>query len=747
VTPITRRAFLSSSAAAGCGLLLALRIPELEAEGLVERPAVFEPNAYLSIAPDDTITIFVIRHEMGQGVRTLLPMMIAEELEANPARIRLEQAVTGPRFAGIRLHTSGSGSSRGTYETLRSAGAAAREMLVAAAAARWSVPPTSCHAESSMVVHGATGRRLTFGQLADAAAAQPVPLEPRLKDPADFRLLGRPMPRVDGPDIVTGRARYGLDVRVPNMVYASIERAPVLGGRLVRFDGSRAVRRPGVLHVMPVTSGIQQGVAVVAESTWAAMSARRELDIAWDHGQHRDFDSERFIADLPGWLETDAQFVVRHEGDARTALRAAARRHGATYVFPFQAHAPLETMNCTADVRADHAEFWVPTQTQHRCMEQAVKVTGLPEERIRIHATLMGGGFGRRLFADYLAEAAQISKVIARPVQVVWTRVDETRHGYFQPSTAERLEGGLDGNGRLVALVHRTSASDLTIYDIHGGRDIYGSEPPPAKEPDHYSSGLSPWGAFDNPYDIPHLRVDAADVPSPVPYGPWRAVEYPSTVFARESFLDELSQLTGRDPLEYRLDAIGEGERMIGPIPLDRGRLRHVHELAAERAGWNRPLPQDARLRGRGIAANVYHGGSYIAQVAEVSLAPDLTDLRVERITCVIDCGLALNPLGVTGQAESGIAWGLSYTLLGPIHFREGRVVERGYQDFRVVAMDRMPELDLHVIASRERPGGFGEHPVPMVAPAIANAVFAATGVRLRRLPITPEALRGAASD
>jgi isoquinoline 1-oxidoreductase beta subunit len=409
-------------------------------------------------------------------------------------------------------------------------------------------------------------------------------------------------------------------------------------------------------------------------------------------------------------------------------------------MFPLQAHAPLETMNCTADVRADSAEFWAPTQTQHRCMEQAVKVTGLPEDRIRIHAILMGGGFGRRLFADYLAEAAEISKAIARPVQVVWTREDETRHGYFQPCTAERLEGGLDADGRLVALVHRSSASDLTIYDIHGGRDIYDGTPPEPKAPDHYSSGVSPWGAFDNPYDIPHLRVDAVDVPSPVPYGPWRAVEYPSTVFARESFLDELAHLAGQDPLQFRLALTGEAQRMIGPIPLDRRRLARVHELAAARAGWERPLVQDDRLRGRGIAANVYHGGSYIAQVAEVSLAPDLSDLRVERITCVIDCGLALNPLGVTGQAESGITWGLSCTLRGKIEFRTGRAVQRGYQDFRVLAMSELPTLDIHVVPSRERPGGFGEHAVPMVAPAVANAVFAATGVRMRDLPLrTPK--------
>lgn len=739
----TRREFLGRSAAAGPALVLAFHVAWLRAEGSPGE-AAFEPNAYLRIASDDSVTIFVVRHEMGQGVRTLLPMLVAEDLEADPARIRLEQAVTGPRFAGIQLHTSGSGSSRGSYEVLRKAGATAREMLVSAAAEGWGVPAAACRAESGYVAHAASGRRLSYGQLAAAAARQPVPQEPRLKDPADFRLLGKPMRRVDGPDIVRGRAGYGLDARLPGMLFASIERAPVLGAKLLRFDGKRALARPGVRHVLAVKSGIQQGVAVVADDTWAALSAREALEIQWDLGRHRGFDSERFIHDLPGRLEQGPPFLVRSEGDAASALASAATRHQATYLFPFQAHAPLEPMNCLADVRADGARFWVPTQTQLRCMEQAVKVTGLPEEKIRIHATLMGGGFGRRLFADYLAEAAEISKAVGKPVQVVWSREDDTRHGYFQPATAQRLEAGLDAEGRLLGLVHRATASDLTIYDIHGGRDLYGSEPPEPKAPDHYSRGQSPWGAYDNPYALPTLRVEAVDVASPVPCGPWRAVEYPSTVFARESFLDELAHLAGSDPLAFRLALIGTGTREVGPYRIDAGRLARVHELAAERSGWGGPLAGGGRLRGRGIAANVYHGNSYVAQVAEVSLAPDLSELRVERITCVVDCGLALNPLGLAGQAESGIAWGLSCALHGKLDFAQGRALARGYQEFRVLAMSEMPRLDIHIVPSQERPGGFGEHPVPMVAPAVANAVFAATGSRLRRLPLTPAALAAA---
>jgi len=736
---LTRREFLRRSALAGSGLVLATFVPELARGQQKQNGTPFEPNVYLRVNPDGTTTVTVIHHEMGQGVRTLLPMLVAEDLEVDWRQVRIEQAVTGPRFKDIRLHTSGSSSSADSYLEMRRAGAAARDMLVAAAAATWSVPADACRAEHGAVLHPPTGRRLGYGELAAAAAQQPMPTEPRLKDPSQFRLIGKPMRRIDGPAIVTGRARYGLDVRRPGMVFASIERAPVLGAKLVRYDDTTARAKPGVLRTVPVRSGIQQGVAVIATSTWAAFQARHALKIEWDLGAQREFDSERFIADLDRALGQPA-VTTRQEGDAPAALASAAQRLQATYVLPFQAHAPLEVMNCTADVRADAAEFWVPTQTQYRCMQQAVKVTGLPEEKIKIHAELMGGGFGRRLFADYLAEAAEISKAIGKTVQVVWTREDETRHGYFQPCTAQRFDGALDANRRLIALAHTSISSDLTIYDIHQGRDMYGGGPKPPKDADSYQI----WGAFDNPYEIQHLKVEAVDVPSPVPYGPWRAVEYPSTVFGRESFLDEMAHLAGADPLQFRLDLLHGGVRTVGPYRIDQSRLARVHELAAERAGWGTPFREDGRLHGRGIAASVYHAGSYIAQVAEVSVAKDHSDVRVHRIVAAIDCGLVLNPLGAIGQAESGITWGLSYALKGKVDFQQGRAVQRGYGDFAVMRMNDMPRTEIHLVDSNAKPGGFGEHAVPMVPPAVANAVFAATGIRVRRLPITPESLRAA---
>jgi isoquinoline 1-oxidoreductase beta subunit len=434
--------------------------------------------------------------------------------------------------------------------------------------------------------------------------------------------------------------------------------------------------------------------------------------------------------------------MVRHEGDVAAAMGGAARRLNAAYTFPFQAHAPLETQNCTADVRPDRAELWVPTQTDVRTLQQAARVSGLAEDRITLHPMLVGGGFGRRLFADFVAEAVQLSRESGKPVQLLWTHQDEIRHGYFQPATVERFEAGLSDDGRLTGLVHQTSASDLTIYDIHAGRNIWSG---PAKDPkadDAYASGQSPWGAFDTPYEFPALRVDCVDVTSPVPTGPWRAVQYPSTVFGRESFLDEVAHATGKDPIDLRLALLPEDVKTVGRQAIDRRRLRAVLQAVRDRSGWDRSLAHTAtRWWGRGVAANVYHAGSYLAMVAEVSVARDFSDLRVHRVVTAVDCGLALNPLGITGQTDSGITWGLSATLFGKMDFRNGAPIQSSYRDFRVMTMDRMPAVETVILPSEAEPGGFGEHPVPTVAPAVANAVFAATGRRIRNLPITAERL------
>jgi isoquinoline 1-oxidoreductase beta subunit len=558
---------------------------------------------------------------------------------------------------------------------------------------------------------------------------------PSLKDPSRFVRLGRPTKRVDGPAIVTGAAIYGLDVRVPGLLFASVQRAPAFGATLLRVDASRALRVPGVRHVVRVSAGIHPGVAVVADENWSALRGRGELDIEWAPGPAAGFDSERYLATLSDAF-AQARFLVREEG-ARDPTRAAAGHHEATYIFPFQAHAPMEPMNCTAHVTGDRAEVWAPTQTDVRSLAQIRKVTGLPESAITLHCILMGGGFGRRLFADYVAEAVEISKAISGPVQVTWTREDDMRHGYFQPATAERFSAALDDRGAIIDLAHTTTSSDLTIYDIHEGRNIWSGLPKPPKAASAYADDQSPWGAYDTPYEFPHLRVTCADVTSPVPVGPWRAVEYPSTVFGREAFLDELARLAGQDPIAYRLALLPPTVKEVGPYRIDRARLRRVLERVRSRAGWEGPLDRDAEgRRGRGIAVNVYHGGSYIAMIAEVSITHDLADLRVVRITTVVDCGRALNPLGLLGQTESGIAWGLTATLLGKMNFVAGAAAQSSFAEFEVLRIGRMPALDTEILDSGARPSGFGEHAVPLVAPAVANAVFAACGRRLRSLPL-----------
>jgi isoquinoline 1-oxidoreductase beta subunit len=648
----------------------------------------------------------------------------------------------GARFKGIRLRTSGSGSSSGTFLALRRAGATAREMLISAAAEKWRATRSDCLAQSGSILHVPSGRKLNYGELAEAATRQSVPADPPLKDAKDFRLIGQPLKRTDGPAIVQGHAIYGLDVRVPEMLFAVMERSPYLGGKVKTFDDRKALAVKGVRHVVPIRNGISTGVAVVADNTWSAIKGREVLDVHWDKGSHSDFDSDQFIEKLKAAFGQEG-YPVRRQGDAAEALRTATKQLEAVYEFPFQAHAPLETMNCTADVRSNSCEVWTATQAPETAHADIMKTLGLPSEAVKVHTTLIGGGFGRRLFVDYVHEAVELSKAIGNPVQLVWTRADDMRHGYFQPASVEQLAAGLNAQGRVLAWSHKSVGSDLSIYGPPGEEE--------KKDLQRYARDESPWGAFDNPYSFPVMKVDYVPVDSPVPTGPWRAVQYPSRVFARESFMDEIAHAAGRDPLQLRIDLLQPGGVLtLGEQKIDRSRMIRVLETAREKSVWTRPLAdagRQDRFYGRGVAINIYHAGSYIAQVAEVSVARDFRDLRVERIFCVVDCGLPINPAGLEGQVESGITWGLSATLHGKIDFRRGRAEQGTYQDFRVMRMNEMPIIETYVIPSTAPPGGFGEHPVPPVAPAVANALFAATGKRLRSLPLTPEKLKRARED
>jgi isoquinoline 1-oxidoreductase beta subunit len=726
----TRRAFLKAGVLSGAGLVIGFELPKAAGE-----TTAFEPNAYISITPDNVVRLWITRSEMGQGVRTTLPMMLNEELEAAWSQIQYEQAMPGGRFKGIRLRTSGSGSTVGTYGALRKAGATGREMLIAAAAEKWSVDPSTCRAREGNVIHQPTGRKLSYGDLAAAAARQKVPENPPLKNPKDFRLIGMPTKRTDGAAIVTGQAQYGLDVRVPGMLYAVMARCPYLGGKVKSFDAGTALSLPGVRHVVPVKSGIATGVAVVAEHTWAAMKGREALKVEWDRGPNADFDSDVFLKGLEGALNQDGYFV-RNDGDAPQAIKLAAKTLEATYEFPFQAHATLETMNCVADVRADSCEIWVPTQAPEVAQSETAKMLEIPADKVKVHITLLGGGFGRRLFADYVPEAVELSRAIGKPVQVVWTRSDDMRCGFFHPCDLEHIAGGLDADGRPAVWLQKSMGSNLSMFGFPSEKD--------KANPKLYFNDGSPWGAFDNPYNFPHLKSDFVPVNSPVPTGPWRAVEYPPTVFARESFLDEMAHAAGQDPLEFRLRLLQPGDVLaIGDQKIDRSRLIRVLQLAAEKSDWKRPIAStNDRLWGRGIACNVYSEDCFIAQVAEVSVGRRSHDIRVHRVVCAVDCGLVINPAGLEGQAESGITWGLSATLHGRIDFKHGSAVQENFSDFEVIRMDEAPEIETYIAPSDHPPGGFGETAVPPIAPAVANAIFAATGQRVRRLPITPEKLK-----
>ncbi len=719
----TRRDFLRVSALGGAALVL--RVPILlpedtraAAEAAFAAQQEFAPNKWITIDGEGAVTLVASRAEMGQGVRTALAMILAEELEADWKSVTVVTPSPGERYPGMR--TGGSGSVSGYWKPLRQAGAAAREMLVAAAAEAWAVPAAECRAQSGAVIHSPTGRSLGYGELAARAAARAIPKEPRLKPESEFRLVGTRVPRVDGPAIVTGKAVYGLDARPKGALVAAVARCPVPGGRVQSFDASRASRVPGVRRV----AAISTGVAVVADDTWSALRGRDALVIRWDEGENRSGSNAAYWERLREAARGSR--VTRSEGDVTKALSESARRLDATYDYEFQAHAPVEPMNCFADVRPGRCTIRVGTQAPNQAQEAAAKLLGLPLEAVRVEVPLLGGGFGRRLDHDYVPEAVELSRAIAAPVQIVWTRQDEFENDRFQPASFNELSAGLDAGGRLVAWRHKNTSFHLTQFGPYAPDDA-----------DTYEE--NPWGVFDNPYRVPNLTAEYAVAKAPVPTGSWRSVAYPSSVFARESFLDEAAHAVGKDPVAWRLSLLeGAGVLRVGDWQIQRDRLAGVLRLAAEKSGWGGPLaPVPGRRVGRGVAANVYHGRTHVAQVAEVSVG-EAGDVRVHRIVCAVDCGQIVNLGGVEGQVESGIVWGLSAALKTEIVFRDGRVQAKTFRDYPVLRLSETPAIEVHAVQGVEAPGGMGEPPVPPVAPAVANAIFAATGKRARRLPIRP---------
>ena len=682
---INRREFLETGVAAGASLLIGFHLPAFDRGAA--KP--FKPNAWIEIRPDGVVMIWTGRSEMGQGVKTAMPMIVAEELEADWTRVQVAQADADPAYGD--QFTVGSRSVRSGFEPLRQAGAAAREMLVGAAALTWKVPREACRARNGMVEHVATGRRLGYGDLAALAATLPVPADPPLKPSSEFRILGTRVPRVDTPDKVDGAAVFGLDVRVPGMVYATVARCPVFGGRVKSFDPAPALAVPGVQRVVQISSG----VAVVADRTWAAFAGKKALKIEWDEGKVAQWSSDGIWRAFAAAAARSGE-VVRTVGDVDAGLKGAARTVKATYQAPYLAHACMEPMNCTAQARGNRCEVWAPTQNPQGIERAAAKLTGLPCFGRVIHVTYLGGGFGRRGGPmDYATEAVELAKQIAAPVQVVWTREDDIQNAVYRPATYNVLRGGLDARGAPVAWSHR-------LVGPEGG------------------SFLLTRGADELIYPVPHFRLERVIEDPGVPVAPWRGVGPSQNGWVVESFVDELAHAAGKDPYAYRRELVAGHPRLV-----------QVLDLAAERAGWNSAPPAG---RARGIALWQF-GDTFLAQVAEVSVTPE-GSVRVHRVVCAIDCGVVVNPAGVEAQVQSAIIYGLTAALYGEITLDRGRVTQSNFNDYRMLGLAECPDLEVHLVRSDAAPGGVGEAGLPPIAPALCNAIFAGTGKRIRRLPI-----------
>lgn len=729
---LSRRDFCRATLATS-SLIVAAFPAAVRARGGADKP--FEPNAFVRIDPNGQVTVIVARPELGQGVHTALPMLVAEELDVDWNQIRIEPAPGVNASAYGDQYAGGSQSVRNGWQPLRRAGAMARAMLVQAAARRWRTEASECETAHGAVIHAPTGRRLPYGELATAAASLPVPDDVTLKEPSRYRLIGRPIRQRATPDIVSGAQRFGLDTRLPGMRFASIERAPVLGARVVAVDDSAARAIAGVRGVVRIDADAlpgfgdnnprpANGVAVIADSTWSALKGRQALRVTWSEGAASE-DSRQRRAECQRLAAEPPERVVRNDGDVERAFGSAARTLEGIYEVPLLAHAPMEPMNCAVDARGDRCEVWAPTQNPAYARTVAAAICRLPVEAVSVHTVRCGGGFGRRFYADYVGEATVLSRAAGAPVQVIWTREDDIQHDYFRPASYNCMRAALDAQGRLVA---------WTQHLVQAQRGDFLQWAPPAGAT-RLPAG-DEVGDFDFPAGyVPNLRLTASAIRDcPVPLGQWRSVDDFSTVFVCQSFVDELAHLAGRDPLDYRLEVIGAPRPMpYGRGTYDSGRLRRVFELAARRSSWGTPAPPGI---GRGIAGS-YANHAYVAVVADVEVT-DKPEVRVRRLVMAADIGTVINPLGASAQIEGSAVFALSAALKEEITVAKGRVTEGNFNDFEVLRMPEMPRVEVHLVPSTEAPLGIGEPAVPPVTPAVTNAIFAATGIRVRKLPVRP---------
>lgn len=710
-TDLSRRSFLTTSVAVGGGLLLSVSLPLGRGEAASSDD--FAPNAFIRISSDGQIVLTMPYVEMGQGTYTSIPMLIAEELEVDLTQVRLEHAPPNEKlYANPMLGVQATGNSnamRGGWKPLREAGAAARIMLLAAAAKRWGVDFAACRAQAGEVIHAATGRRLKYGELAADAATMPIPSSITLKAPQAFKLIGTPAKRLDAPAKVNGTAVYGIDARPQGVKFAALAQSPVFGGRVKTVEDAAAMAVKGVRQIVR----LDDAVAVVADHMGAARKGLAALKIDWDDGAHAKLSTGAIVRELEQATLTPGA-VAQNVGDAEKAMAGAATKVEAIYQVPFLAHATMEPMNCSVHLQKDACEIWVGSQAMARIQAAAAKTAGLPVEKVTVHNHLIGGGFGRRLEEDGVVRAVQIAQHVDDPVKVVWTREEDIQHDMYRPYWFDRISAGLDDSGKPVAWNHRFAGSSVISRWI----------------PQYFKNGLDPdstEGAIDLVYDLPNLHVEyVRKEPPGIPTAFWRSVGPSHTVFVVESFIDELAATAKQDPVTYRRALLDKSPR-----------AKAVLDLAATKAGWGQPLPNGS---GRGVSLQKVFG-SYLAQVAEVEVLKD-GKVRLRRVVCAMDCGTVVNPNTVQAQLQSGVIFGATAALYGEITVKDGRVEQSNFDTYQVLRMNESPVVEVHLVKSDEPPGGMGETGTSGIVPAISNAIFAATGKRIRKMPIDSNQLK-----
>jgi len=697
---LNRRGFLKISTAAAGGLLVGFYMPGKGELAAQSANTIKNLNAFVHIGTDDLVTFIIHKPENGQGTTTSLSQLLAEELEVDWKKIRWEYAPINPVYGAGLQGTVGSQAIRSTYTPLRQAGAAAREMLIQAAAQQWGIDKAQCRAENSTVINTVTNAKLSYGSLADAASKLPAPAANtiQLKPATAFKVVGKPTKRLDTPEKITGKAEFALDVVRPGMLYAVVARCPVTGGSVDSFDPTAARAVPGVKHVVQ----IPEGIAIVADNTWAAMEGRKALVVQWNEGENAALNTASIREILSKAIATPGN-VAKRQGEGEAALATAAKQIEAVYEAPYLAHAPMEPFTCVADVKGDSCEVWVGSQLPSVANGNAIQASGLPANKINLHTLYMGGGFGSRGGGAYVTETVGISKALGVPIKVTYTREDDLSTDRFRPASYMRFKAGLDSSGKLTAWTARVSCSSFA--GLQNGLDREGV------------AGIS-----DILYNIPNIQVEYREPGIKIPTNYWRSVGHSQNTFFTESFIDELAIAAGKDPVEFRRELLADQPRLLGAL-----------NLAAEKAGWGKPLPAG---RAMGVAA-VNCFGSFNAQIAEVSIVQG--KVRVHRVVSAVDCGQAINPAGVEQQMQSAIVYGLSAALRGNITFEKGRVQQTNFHQYEPLRIDEMPVIETYIVPSTNNPGGMGEVGTPAIAPAVGNAIFKATGKRVRRMPFSLE--------